>query len=154
MDLAITDLEGIVRQDATYKDSLTLLGRAYYNKRRYPDAYVILQRALAVNKDDEIAWLVLGLAQLRLGQDDKAIETLRGALTLVSKRSVGGYRDFPDWDRAGLVRTSIQRAALPVAKGAEDKENIFRNVETLLARMDDEENIQHFEAPMIQRQSY
>ncbi len=30
MDLAVVTLETVVRDDPTYKDSLTLLGRAYY----------------------------------------------------------------------------------------------------------------------------
>jgi len=117
MDKAIVALESVVRQDATYRDSLTLLGRAYYNRGRYQDAYMILQRALAVIKEDEIAWLVLGMTELRLGQDQKGLETLKGALTLVSKVSINGYRDFPEWDRQGLVRSSIRRAVLFATKG-------------------------------------
>ena len=70
---AIANLEGIVRENPTYQDSLTLLGRAYYKTGRYQDASLILQRALAVNKDDEIAWLVFGLTQLRLGEDRKSV---------------------------------------------------------------------------------
>ena len=64
MDKAVVSLEYVVSQDPTYKNSLTYLGRAYYRKERYKDAYVILQRAVAVNKDDEIAWLALGLVAM------------------------------------------------------------------------------------------
>ncbi|HEX9444639.1 MAG TPA: tetratricopeptide repeat protein, partial [Candidatus Binatia bacterium] len=35
MDKAIVALDQVVRDDPTYKDSLTLLGRAYYNKSQY-----------------------------------------------------------------------------------------------------------------------
>jgi len=49
MDKAVVALETVVREDPTYKDSLTLLGRAYYRKGRYEDAGQILKRALAVN---------------------------------------------------------------------------------------------------------
>jgi len=55
MDKAVVALETVVREDPTYKDSLTLLGRAYYRKGRYEDARQILKRALAVNNEDEIA---------------------------------------------------------------------------------------------------
>ena len=55
MDRAVSALEAVVQQDPTYRDSLTLLGRAYYRKGRYQDANQILQRALVVNKNDEIA---------------------------------------------------------------------------------------------------
>ena len=77
MDVAITALETVVKENPKYDDSLTYLGRAYYRKGRYFDAFEILQRALAVNKDDEIAWIAIGLTQLRLGQNEKGIETLK-----------------------------------------------------------------------------
>ncbi|MGH7768415.1 MAG: tetratricopeptide repeat protein [Candidatus Binatia bacterium] len=142
MERAIVALDAVVREDPTYKDSLTLLGRAYYNTGNYEVAKQILQRALLVNKDDEIAWMALGLAQLRLGEDDKGIETLQGAITLISKVSKSGYRDFNEWDSKSLVRTYISRSAVDVRKGTEAKASLIRNCETLLSRMDDEENYQ------------
>lgn len=142
METAIVALDAVVRDDPTYKDSLTLLGRAYYNTGKYEIARQILQRALLVNKDDEIAWVTLGLAQLRLGEDGKGIETLQGAITLLSKVSKSGYRDYNEWDNKALVRTYISRTAVDVKKGAEAKASLIRNCETLLARMDDEENYQ------------
>ena len=142
METAIVALDAVVREDPTYKDSLTLLGRAYYNTGNYEVARQILQRALLVKKDDEIAWMALGLAQLRLGEDEKGIETLQGAITLLSKVSKSGYRDFNEWDNKALVRTYISRSAVDVRKGTEAKASLIRNCETLLARMDDEENYQ------------
>lgn len=38
IDRAISALEAVVRQDPTYRDSLTLLARAYYKKGRNGDA--------------------------------------------------------------------------------------------------------------------
>lgn len=136
---AIVNLEDIVRENPTYQDSLTLLGRAYYKRERYQDASLILQRALAVNKDDEIAWLVFGLTQLRTGEDHKALETLKGALTLASKAMVEYYRGFQYWDRAGKVRIALRRAVLSATKGLEEKQNLIRNVELLIASVDEEE---------------
>ncbi len=136
---AIVDLEGIVKENPTYQDSLMLLGRAYYKRGRYQDASLILQRALAVNKDDEIAWLVFGLTQLRLGEDPKGLETLKGALTLASKEMVEYYRGFQYWDRAGKVRIALRRAVLSATKGLEEKQNLIRNVELLIASVDEEE---------------
>lgn len=136
---AIANLEGIVRENPTYQESLTLLGRAYYKKGQYKDAYLILQRAIAVNKDDEIAWVVLGLAQLRMGEDQKALETLKGALTLASKEMKEYYRGFQYWDRAGKVRSALRRAVASAIKGLEEKENLIRNVELFIASIDEEE---------------
>lgn len=142
MDRAVFALENVVKEDPTYKDSLTLLGRAYYRQERYADAHLILQRALAVNKEDEIAWLTLGLAQLRLNDHDRGLESLKGAVTLISKLSVSGYRDYQDWDSKNDVRAQLRRCALLIAKGLESKEEMIRANELLLARMDEEENYQ------------
>lgn len=142
MDRAVFALENVVKEDPTYKDSLTLLGRAYYRQERYADAHVILQRALAVNKEDEIGWLTLGLTQLRLNDHDRGMESLKGAVTLISKLSVSGYRDYQDWDSKNDVRVQLRRCALLIAKGLESKEEMIRANEVLLARMDEEENYQ------------
>jgi tetratricopeptide (TPR) repeat protein len=142
MDKAVLALESVVRQDPTYKYSLTYLGRAYYRKGRYQDAYAVLQRAVAVNQDDEIAWVALGLTQLRLGQNEKGIETLKGGITLASKILVDGYHNYIYWDTRGTVRASIRRSAFLLTKGLEEKENIIQATDRLLAQIDDEENFQ------------
>lgn len=142
MDTAIVALENVVRQDPAYKYSLTYLGRAYYRKGRYQDAYAILQRALAVNKDDELAWITFGLIQLRIGQNEKGIEALKGGITLASKVMADGYRDHMYWDTRGLVRASLRRSAFLLVKGLEEKENIIQATDHLLGLVDDEENFQ------------
>ena len=145
MDKAIVALERVARDDPTYKDSLTYLGRAYYRKTRFEDSYAVLQRALAVKKDDEIAWLVLGASQLRLNQMEKGLEAMKGGLTLLAKKSTHGYRDYPVWDTQGGIRSAIQRAAFVLAKGVGSKDEILSSLNTLLARIDDEENYQRRE---------
>ena len=142
MDTAIVALENVVSQDPTYKYSLMYLGRAYYRKGRYQDAFAVLQRAVAVNKDDEIAWMALGLAQLRLGQNDNGIESLKGGITLANKVMVDGYHNHIYWDTRGLIRASMRRCAFLLTKGPEEKENIIQNTDRLFALIDDEENFQ------------
>lgn len=142
IDKAIVNLEAVVREDPMYQDSLTLLGRAYYKRGRYEDAKVILQRALAVNKEDEIAWLVLGITQLRLGEDQKGLASVKGGLTLLSKAMRDQYRGFPQWDLNGFVNISLRRAVVVARKDLEEKENLIRATEILLSRIDDEERLQ------------
>ena len=142
MDKAIVALDEVVRDDPTYKDSLTLLGRAYYNKGQFEVSRQIIQRALLVNKDDEVAWLTLGMTQLQVGEDEKGIQTLQGAVTLLSKASRAGYRGYADWDSKGLVRSYISRTVIEVRKGTDAKPSLLRTCETLLLRMDDEQYFQ------------
>jgi len=142
MDRAVVSLEYVVSQDPSYKKGLTYLGRAYYRKERYKDAYAILQRAVQVNKDDEIAWLALGVTEMRLGQNEKGIETLKGGITLASKVLVEGYNNYERWDIRGTVKTSVRRCAFYLTKGVEEKDNIIQSTDRLLALIDDEENTQ------------
>ena len=140
MDKAIVSLQKVVSQDPTYKDSLTLLGRAYYKKERYGDAYQILQRAVVVNQEDEIAWLALGITQLRLNDYDRGIKSLQGGLTLFNKLNVSGYRGFRYWDRSGKVKAATRRAIFVVSKETEAKrEDTIQSVEVLLRVIDEEE---------------
>lgn len=142
LDTAIAAFEAVVSVDPTYKNSLTYLGRAYYGKGRFQDAYSILQRALAINKDDEIAWIALGLTQMRLGQVEKGVETLKGGITLASRVMVDGYLNYLYWDTRGLIRASIRRSAFLLSKGGEERDNIQRSTDQLLALVDDEDNFQ------------
>lgn len=140
IDKAIVSLETVVLEDPTYKDSLTLLGRAYYMKTRYPEAFQILQRAIAVNSKDEIAWMVLGVTQLRLGDEERGLKSLQGGVTLFSQVSNKGYRGYRYWDRAGKVKAATNRAAFVLRSGFEtSKEERIRVTEILLALIDQEE---------------
>jgi len=140
IDKAIVSLEKVVLEDPTYKDSLTLLGRAYYMKTRYPAAFQILQRAVAVNPEDEIGWMVLGITQLRLGDEERGVKSLQGGVTLFYKVSTTGYRGFRYWDRAGKVKAATNRAAFVLRPGFEaSREEKIKAIETLLALIDQEE---------------
>ena len=111
MDKAINNFEAIASEDPKYRDTLTLLGRAYYKKGRYKDAYLILQRAVAIKNDDEIAWLIFGITQLRLGDNDRGLETVRGGLTLFAKATANEkYRGWDVWDPSGRVKIAGRRA--------------------------------------------
>lgn len=142
MDTAIAALEYVVSQDPTYKFSLMYLGRAYYQKARYQDAFAVLQRAVAVQNEDEQAWLALGVTQMRLGQNEKGIETLKGGVTLANKVMVDGYHNYIYWDTRGLIHASLRRTAFLLTKGIDEKNNIIQNTDRLLALIDDEENFQ------------
>lgn len=140
---AVPYFEEIAKKAPTYRNTLALLGRAYYHQRRYQDSLQILQRALAVNKEDEIAWLVSGLARLRLGDEQKGLENFKGGLALLVKVSKSGYMGYDNWDLNGLVRTAIRRAILQAVKnGLGAKERLIRLGDIVLYRIDDEEAYQ------------
>ena len=146
MDKAINNFEAIASEDPAYRNTLTLLGRAYYKKGRYPDAHLILQRAVRLNNDDEIAWLIFGITQMRLGDNDRGLESVRGGLTLFAKATADDkYRGYNGWDPAGRVKTAGRRAVFLALKGLEQKDDLIRSVEAVLSAVDDEEFHQIFE---------
>lgn len=140
MSKAIENLEYVVREDPFYKDSLAQLGRAYYNAGRYKHAFEVLKRAVAVNPEDEIGWMVLGLTQMRLGDDDQGIESFKAGLTLFIKHSQKGYKDieYIFWDTRGVVRRTVRRSVFLSRKGVEEKSKIIAIGELLLSRIDRE----------------
>ncbi len=151
-DKAIDNFESIAKEDPTYRDSLTQLGRAYYKKNRYQDAHLILQRAVALNHEDEIAWLLFGLTQLRLGDTARGLESVRGGLTLFSKATANNsYRDYKAWDPGGKIKLALRRAVFVTVKGTEAKDDVIRSVENVLAAVDEEEFYQMFERGVQRR---
>ena len=150
---AVKLLESVALEDPLYRDTLTLLGRSYYRQGRYADALQVLKRALAVNEKDEIAWVTLGLTQLRMGATETGLESFKGGITLLSWATKDGYKNVKDWDKRGLVRNAIQRAAFAVIK-KEDKNGIIESGELVLARVDQEERLGKIEQQEEQRVSY
>ena len=139
LNKAVDLLESVVMEDPLYKDSLMLLARAYYKKGRYGGAMQVAQRSLSINPKDEIAWIILGLIQLRLGDNDNGLESLKGGLTLLSQVSKPGYRDVEAWDPKGSVRNALSRTVFITLKGVSYRDDIIRSAEQLLATIDHEE---------------
>ncbi len=137
---AIVDLQYVVSRNPRYKDSLTQLGRAYYYAGRYGDAFDVVKRGLALNRDDEIGWLVLGLTQMQRGDDEGGLASFKGGLTLLAKATREGYRDIPDefWDTRGVVRRALRRSISLARKGVGEKRRIIQAGELLLHRVDRE----------------
>ena len=130
----------MVRRDPKYRDSLTQLGRAYYYAGRYRAASDVLTRALVLNREDEIGWLVMGLTQLRQGDDEEGLKSYKGGLSLLAKATQDGYRDFtPEfWDTRGVVRRSLRRNISLARKGVSEKRRLIVAGEDLLHRIDKE----------------
>ncbi len=133
-------LESVVRKNPHYLDAQTLLGRGYYRQGRYQAALQSLHSAILVNKEDEIAWLLYGLTQLRLGDDQKGLESMKGGLVgLYKKATKNDYRGYESWDKNKLVQSSIRRLIYQIQKGGLDnKQRLIRSGELILIRIDDE----------------
>ena len=83
--------------------------------------------------------LAYGLAQMRVGEPAKGLETIKGGLTLLAKAMGDDYRGWAGWDPRGTVRSSLNRAVFQALKGIEERDTLVQATEQLLARIDEEE---------------
>lgn len=91
---------------------LTYLGRAYYETGNFTEARSTLEKALARDKDDQLARLYLGLTLMRSGDQDRgrreAENGLKGIynwLEDISTKSESGIF----WDPARQIRSDIEK---------------------------------------------
>jgi tetratricopeptide (TPR) repeat protein len=64
-----------------YRESVwTYLGRAQYETKRYPEARKSLERALSLDRDDQIAKLYLGLTLLRTGDQSAGLKQVESGM--------------------------------------------------------------------------
>ncbi len=133
---AIFLLAEVALENPAYKDTLRLLGTAYYWAEKYSEAFKLLSRSLIVIKEDEIAWLLYGLTQFRLGDEQMGIDSLKGGLSLLHERSQPGYLGLLNWDAQGLVKRDLHRAAIIVAQAElSRKAELIRVIEILILRV-------------------
>jgi tetratricopeptide (TPR) repeat protein len=99
---------------------MTYLGRAYYEIGKYAEARNASEKALALNSDDNLARVYLGLALLReheqQGGRKEIIAGLKGIhddLEYIAADNVNGIF----WDPARSIRAAIEAALTP---GIED----------------------------------
>jgi tetratricopeptide (TPR) repeat protein len=91
---------------------LTYLGRAYYETGNFAEARSTLEKALARDKDDQLARLYLGLTLIRAGDPDRGRRETEAGLKgiydwleyITNRDSSGIY-----WDPGRQIRSDIER---------------------------------------------
>ncbi len=96
----------------------TYVGRAQYQTSRLPEARRSLERALAVDKNDHLARLYLGLTLARTGDEPRAIKTIVGGLeglygALEYLNASDPFKAF--WDPGRKIRAEIERNLAMIA---------------------------------------
>jgi len=122
------------------------VGRSEYLTGRLPQARQTLERALATNREEDIARLYLGLTLAREGDRQlglKEIESgMRGIsdwldyITQAQRYSIGQY-----WDPGRAIRSSIQSDLAMISGKDLDWETLIANTEWLGIRMEQESDL-------------
>ena len=122
---------------------LCYVGRSEYLSGRLPQAQQTLQKSLAVNKDEDIARIYLGLTLIRTDNREaglKDVETgMRGIhawldwVTETFRFSFGQY-----WDPARAIRSAIQSDLAMMSGRDLDWQRVIADGEWVAMRMEEE----------------
>ena len=137
----LTALDGNASYSQLHEGAWTYLGRAYYDAKKYPEARKALERAVAINRDDALAKLYLGLTLVRLGDHEAGrkeillgLEGLHDSLEYIAYYTpVGRY-----WDPAGQIRSELQVTQREVKATNPNLDKLFGRLEGLAGSVEQE----------------
>jgi tetratricopeptide (TPR) repeat protein len=124
------------------------LGRADYETQRYASARRLLQQAIGINKNDNVARLYLGLTLAQMGDRENGLKEIQAGLKglydwIVYVRqnfSMGNeYGQF--WDQRGLIRAAIQVDLNMIASNQIDWPKLLADGASIGKQMDNEFNV-------------
>lgn len=122
---------------------LSYIGRAEYLTGRLPQARQTLEKALAANKDEDVARIYLGLTLIRTNNRDpglKDVQTgMRGIhewLDWVNEAHRFSFGQF--WDPAREIRSAIQNDLAMISGRDLDWQKLIADGEWVAKRMEEE----------------
>lgn len=148
-ETALSYFQSVAQQDPNYVYSSmdfregiwTYLGRAQYETKRYADARQSLERALAQNRDDNLARLYLGLALTRSGEGARGIKEIEAGMKGIYDflEHVNRARRFQAfWDPLRTMRNQIEKDLAAVSSRDFDAEPLIANAEWLGKTLEEE----------------
>jgi tetratricopeptide (TPR) repeat protein len=122
---------------------LSYLGRAKYASGKLPQARQTLEKAIAMNQNDELARLYVGLTLARSGERQRALKEIEGGLQglydqieYITKAGRGSYGDF--WDTRREIRNAIQSDLATISGKEVDLPKLIADCEWLGKRVEEE----------------
>ena len=150
-----TALDGEVKYSSLQEGAWTYLGRAHYDAKQYPQARQALERALAINSDDGLARLYLGLTLAREGNHASGRKEVLGGLQSLNETLnyiVYNTQSGPYWDPGGKIRNELRAAQAEAAAANPILDKLFSRLESIgvsveqeidLARRDESFDLRH-----------
>ncbi len=122
---------------------LSYLGRAEYATGKLPEARQTLEKAIAVNQNEELARLYLGLTLAQSGDRQQALRQIEGGMKglydqieYITQAGRGSYGDF--WDTRGEIRSAIQGELATLSGKEVDLQKVIANGDWLGKRVEEE----------------
>jgi tetratricopeptide (TPR) repeat protein len=119
----------------------TYVGRTQYATKRYPEARQSLERALSMDRDDNMARLYLGLTLARSGDLSRGVKEIESAMRGIHDwlEYINRTRPFEAyWDPAREIRKAIEKDLDYISAKDFKPEQLIADAEWLGKRMEEE----------------
>ena len=119
----------------------TYLGRAQYEIKRYPEARQSLERALSMDRNDNLARLYLGLSLVRSGDQSRGLKEIEAGMKGVYDwlEYMNQSRPFEAyWDPLRQMRNQIDKDLAMMSGKDFNSEELIVNAEWLGKKMEEE----------------
>ena len=162
-ETALGYFSAVAEQDPNYvyhsvhfrENIWTYLGRVQYETKKYPEARKSLERALALDRDDNLARLYMGLTLARTGdlaQGTRDIEAgMKGVYDWLEY--MNRTRPFEAyWDPSRQIRNQIEKDLAAISSKDINPEQLIANAEWLGKKMEEEiDNVRQDERRQFDR---
>jgi tetratricopeptide (TPR) repeat protein len=135
----------VYRFDHFHEGVWTYVGRTQYAIKRYKEARESLERALKMDRDDNLARLYYGLTLARTGDLSRGVKEIESAMKDIHELLEYTERTTPFqafWDPLREIRGAVEKDLAAVSGKDFDPEQLIANAEWLGTRMEQEvENV-------------
>jgi tetratricopeptide (TPR) repeat protein len=133
----------------------TYVGRTQYATKRYQEARQSLERALSMDRDDNMARLYLGLTLARSGDLSRGVKEIESAMRGIHEwlEYINRTRPFEAyWDPLREMRNAIEKDLDSVSSKDFNPEHLIADAEWLGKRMEEEiDNVRRDERRQFER---
>jgi tetratricopeptide (TPR) repeat protein len=149
-ETALAYFQSVAQKDPHYaygtayrQGVLSYLGRTEYSTGKLPQARQTLERALAANREEDVARLYLGLTLVKSGDRARGVKEIEGAMKgmydwieYVTEAHRFSFGQF--WDPGHDLRSAIQTQLAMVSGREADTPKLITEAEWLGKRMEEE----------------
>jgi tetratricopeptide (TPR) repeat protein len=149
-EVALSYFQSVAEKDPGYRYGtayrqgvLSYLGRAEYFVGQLPQAQKTLERAIAANRDEDLARLYLGLTLTRTGERQRGVSEIENGM-----KGINGFLEYVTeahrfsfgrfWDPARAIRSAIQSDLAMISRREFDVERLIVSAEAIGKQMEDE----------------